>query len=60
MVERLIRLSPITEYPDQDLFEQAHTHEIHAIKSALSVLEDDYCVQLNIPEIGYIFNIMNG
>ncbi|GGE25907.1 transcriptional antiterminator [Pullulanibacillus camelliae] len=60
MVERLIRLSPIEEYPNQLQFEQAHTKEITMIKNAFSVLESNYCVQLNIPEIGYIYNIIFG
>ncbi|MGV3466354.1 MAG: sigma 54-interacting transcriptional regulator [Heyndrickxia sp.] len=59
MIERLIRQSPITEYPDQEEFERNHTKEIKMIQNAFSVLEIDYSVQMNIPEIGYIYNIIS-
>lgn len=58
MIERLIRQAPITEYPNQKEFEREHTIEIDMIKSSFSVLEETYSVQMTIPEIGYIFNII--
>ncbi|WP_342043755.1 sigma 54-interacting transcriptional regulator [Bacillus sp. OTU2372] len=58
MIERLIRKAPITEYPNQKVFEQKHTKEIKMIQNAFSVLEDKYSVQITLPEIGYIFNII--
>jgi sigma-54 dependent transcriptional regulator, gfr operon transcriptional activator len=58
MIERLIRQAPITEYPNQEVFESDHTKEIKMIKNAFSVLEDNYSVHMTIPEIGYIYNII--
>ncbi|MEH7121021.1 sigma 54-interacting transcriptional regulator [Neobacillus vireti] len=59
MIERLIRKSPISEYPNQEAFEREHKKEISMIKNAFSVLEKTYSVQMNMAEIGYIFNIIN-
>ena len=59
MIERLIRMSPISEYPNQEMFERNHKKEISMIKNAFSVLEKTYSVQMNMAEIGYIFNIIN-
>ena len=58
MIERLIRKAPITEYPNLDKFLKNHTSEIKLIKSAFSVLEDNYSVQMTPAEVGYIFNII--
>ena len=58
MIERLIRKSPISEYPNQEEFERVHKKEISIIRDAFSVLEKTYSVQMNIAEIGYIFNII--
>ncbi|MBT2655263.1 sigma 54-interacting transcriptional regulator [Bacillus sp. ISL-18] len=58
MIERLIRKAPISEYPNQEEFERIHKKEISMIRNAFSVLEKSYSVQMNIPEIGYIFNII--
>ena len=59
MVERLIRQAPISEYPDIEKFVNNHTKEINMIKSAFSVLEENYSVQIPLAEIGYIFNIID-
>jgi sigma-54 dependent transcriptional regulator, gfr operon transcriptional activator len=58
MIERLIRKAPITEYPNLEEFVGKHTNEIKLIKSAFSVLEDNYSVQMTPAEVGYIFNII--
>lgn len=58
MIERLIRKSPILEYPNQEKFERDHKKEISIIRNAFSVLEKNYSVQMNIPEIGYMYNII--
>ncbi|UOE53815.1 sigma 54-interacting transcriptional regulator [Cytobacillus oceanisediminis] len=58
MIERLIRKAPISEYPNLDEFLNNHTKEIKWIKSAFSVLEDNYSVQMTMAEIGYIYNII--
>jgi sigma-54 dependent transcriptional regulator of gfr operon len=58
MIERLIRKSPITEYPNLEEFERKHTKEIKLIKSAFSVLEENYSVQMTMAEVGYIYNII--
>jgi sigma-54 dependent transcriptional regulator, gfr operon transcriptional activator len=58
MIERLIRKAPIKEYPNIQEFERNHTNEIKIIKSAFSVLEENYSVQMTLAEVGYIYNII--
>ncbi|WP_232311302.1 sigma 54-interacting transcriptional regulator [Robertmurraya korlensis] len=59
MIERLIRQTPITQYPDIEEFERHHTKEIEMIKNAFSVLEENYSVQIPLAEVGYIINIID-
>lgn len=58
MVERLIRQVEITEFADLEQFVFIHQREIRVIKDAVSVLETIYSVQIPLPEICYIHNIL--
>lgn len=60
LVERLIRRSPIEDYPDIDAFEAERTEEIAKIRSAFSGIENTYSVKIPLYEIGYIYDIING
>jgi len=58
MIERLIRQVEITEFSDLESFVFVHQREIKTIKDAISVLETTYSVQIPLPEICYIHNIL--
>lgn len=60
LAERLIRRSPIEDYPDIDAFEAERTEEIAKIRSAFSGIENTYSVKIPLSEIGYIYDIING
>ena len=59
LAERLIRRSPIEDYPDIDAFEAERTEEIAKIRSAFSGIENTYSVKIPLSEIGYIYDIIN-
>lgn len=58
MIERLIRHSEISEFPDLEQFAFDHQKEIRVIKDVFSVLEPVYSVTVPLEEIGYIHNIL--
>ena len=58
MIERLIRHSEITEFPEIDRFSFNHQKEIRVIKDIFSVLEPVYSVTVPLEEIAYIHNIL--
>lgn len=58
MVERLIRQVEITEFLELETFVFEHQREIRVIKDVVSVLEGTYSVQIPLPEICYIHNIL--
>ncbi|KAF1306066.1 sigma 54-interacting transcriptional regulator [Candidatus Enterococcus willemsii] len=58
MVERLIRHSEITEFPDLEQFSFENQKEIRVIQDVFSVLETVYSVTVPLEEIGYIYNIL--
>lgn len=60
LAERLIRRSPIEDYPCLSDLEEQHTEEIAKIRSAFSGIEDTYSVKIPLSEIGYIYDIING
>lgn len=60
LVERLIRRSPIEDYPDMTVFERERTDDIAKIRNAFSGIEDTYSVKIPLSEIGYIYDIING
>lgn len=58
MVERLIRRAEIEEFPDIEKFAYTNEKNLRVIKSALSVIEQGYSVNVPLPEMGYIHNIL--
>ncbi|WP_207940734.1 sigma-54 dependent transcriptional regulator, gfr operon transcriptional activator [Enterococcus sp. DIV2402] len=58
MVERLIRHSEITEFPELEQFSFEHQKEIRVIQDVFSVLEPVYSVTVPLEEICYIHNIL--
>lgn len=58
MVERLIRRAEIEEFPDMERFAYTNEKTIRIIKSTLSVIEQGYSVNVPLPEMGYIHNIL--
>lgn len=56
LVERLIRQEPIKTYPNINEFMKCHKNTIKIIKEAFSVIESIYSVEINIAEIGYIYD----
>jgi sigma-54 dependent transcriptional regulator, gfr operon transcriptional activator len=58
LVERLIRQAPIETYPNLEEFQQCQKEMILLLKDAFSVIENIYCVKINIAEIGYIFDYL--
>lgn len=60
LIERLIRNSAITSYPEQEHFQEIHKKEIQQIQEVFSVIEKTYRVKIPISEIGYIYDILTG
>lgn len=58
MVERLIRHSEITDFPDLEKFAFEHEKEIRVIQDIFSVLEPIYSVTIPLEETCYIYNIL--
>lgn len=59
LVERLIRQSPIEDYPNLEGFSQCQRKVIDYIEKSFSVLEEIYNVKINLAEIGYIYDILS-
>ncbi|WP_088049522.1 sigma 54-interacting transcriptional regulator [Virgibacillus dakarensis] len=58
LVERLIRQAPIETYHDMDTFVEYQKDMIEMIRDAFSVVESIYSVEINIAEIGYIYDYL--
>lgn len=58
LIERLIRNTPMETYPDIEKFSQCQKTMIETIKKAFSVLEKIYNVNINLAEVGYIYDII--
>lgn len=56
LVERLIRKTPIENYPNLETFEQCQRESIKIVKEAFSVIEDVYNVKINLSETAYIYD----
>lgn len=59
LIERLIRRSPIEQYPNKEKFQQCQEKQIELIKKSFSGIEEAYSVKIPIAEIGYIYDILN-
>lgn len=58
MVERLIRHTEITDFPNLEQFAFEHEKEIRVIQDIFSVLEPIYSVTIPLEETCYIYNIL--
>ena len=58
MIERLVMKEPITSYTDLEEFEQCHGQFINFVKSAFSVIEETYKVDIPTAEIGFIYDLI--
>lgn len=58
LVERLIRHEEIQTYPNLKKFEQCQKSMIKLIEDSFSVIEKIYNVKINLPEVGFIFDIL--
>lgn len=58
LVERLIRRTPIEDYPDLDNFVKKHQLELSRIREAFSGIEKTYSVNIPSSELGYIYDIL--
>lgn len=60
LIERLIRKAPIEIYKDIEKFGKCQRNLIKKVRIAFSGIEEIYNVNLNIEEIGYIYDIISG
>jgi sigma-54 dependent transcriptional regulator of gfr operon len=58
MIERLVMKEPITSYSNLEEFEQCHRQFIDFVKSAFSVIEETYKVEIPTTEIGFIYDLI--
>lgn len=58
LVERLIRHEEIDTYPNLENFIECQKDMIRTIENSFSVIEKIYNVKINIPEIGFIYDIL--
>ncbi|GGP07743.1 sigma 54-interacting transcriptional regulator [Oceanobacillus neutriphilus] len=59
LIERLIRHEPIEIYQNIDELMKCQRNEIEIIKEAFSVIASVYSVEINIAEIGYIYDYIS-
>lgn len=58
LVERLIRHQEIQTYHNLEDFKECQKDMIKIIRNAFSVIENIYNVKINLPEIGFIYDIL--
>lgn len=58
LVERLIRHEEIDVYPNLENFIECQKDMIKTIENSFSVIEKIYNVKINLPEIGFIYDIL--
>lgn len=58
MIERLIRQAPIKGYDGIDTLVNENSKFIDKFKASFSGIEKQYCIQIPVSEIGYIFDIV--
>lgn len=58
LVERLIRHEEIETYNNLESFRQCQKDMIKIIKNSFSVIENIYNVKINLPEVGFIYDIL--
>lgn len=59
LIERLIRQAPIETHPNLKNFQKSQNKIIEIIKQAFNSLEKIYNVQINLPELIYIYDIIS-
>lgn len=59
LIERLIRQAPIETHPNLNNFQKSQNKIIEIIKQAFNSLEKIYNVQINLPELIYIYDIIS-